>query len=661
MLPDAEMTRAAEAVVRALTTAIKTLRLYPASSPIPLQAMQAASDALAGMLTAESSVSLVVARDGFTYRGERVNVTSASDLADLLTAHEVAQVDFLPGCTTADLSGFLATILREPAEVRAEGGFSAVLTQTGAACVAVSEVVLTTASAELPTGIDVDEFLRELAADEERLAAWLTAAAAGDPGTLSDGLAELARAAGPEGAAALAKALGSAFLQQETTSRDTLIGLALGGGEATAVVRGMLHTLPPRDFASSLADGVYAKNMLSMSNVLASLPNPAALEAVIEEIKPMLADGGHSDRELSFLGHMIEVRATDEPEPALADRQADYRTVATLSRVGDAELAPVHEELRASDATVNARTVNTMLSLLDQQQDFTLWSKTLTALASIVPRLLAQGELALADRILADLATRESRTTRPWPGLADHMQQALELATSPEAMRALIEAMLDDPSAATHARGILKHASAAAQQRLVTEALGQRERNGLAAAEELLGRRLVELLVGRAQDLQWFQIASVARRLAAETDPRSREALATLAGRPDERSRLEVAKGLADTSTSTEAAIEVLTTLASDPVLEVSVAAVRSLGVLESPQVTHALGGVFERIDADGKDFPVAREIIATLARSSDGAATEVLTKIAGRRALIKRGHFAELRGLAANALASRDEGGARP
>lgn len=655
MAPDAEMTRAAEAVVRALTTAAKTLRLYPATSPIPLQAMQAASEALGGMLAAET-VSLIVARDGFTYRGERIATPGASDLADLLTAHEVAGVDLVPGCTTHDLSTFLTTLLRDPADVRAEGGFSAALAYGGVSSVSVSEVVLTAATTEMPDDVDVDEFLRELATDEARLAAWLAAAASGDPATLADGLAELARAAGPEGADALARALGGAFLGQETASRDTLVGLALDDTGGTRVLREMLHTLEPHDFATSVSDGLYAKNMLSMSNVLASLPHPSVLEAIIDEIRPMLAEGGHSERELAFLGHMIDVRAADEAESALADRQPDYRTVAALSRVSDDDLAPAREELRTSDATVHARTVNTMVSLLDQQQDFALWSRTLAALASVVPRLLTHGDLELAERVLTDLVTRESRTTHPWPGLADHMQHALESATSSEAMRALIGTVLDDPSAAARARSILGHASVAAQQRLVTEALGARDRDGLAAAEALLGRRLIDLLVSRASELQWFQIAGVARRLAAESDPRSHEALSALAARADARSRLEIAKGLA--GTATERSVEILAALAGDPVPEIAVMAVRSLERLSTPGAARALGGVFERIDADGKDFPVAREIIAALGRTGSEEAVELLERIAGRRTLIKRGHFTELHNLATGALAARPKGG---
>ena len=106
--------RAVEAVIRSLTTAAKTLRLYPPSSPIPTQAMQAATDALAGVLAAQPTLPLVVAREGFSFRGAPVNTAGATDLANLLTSHGVAQVDFLPGCSTTELTAFMDVVLRDP-------------------------------------------------------------------------------------------------------------------------------------------------------------------------------------------------------------------------------------------------------------------------------------------------------------------------------------------------------------------------------------------------------------------------------------------------------------------------------------------------------------------------------------------------------------------
>jgi hypothetical protein len=61
---------------------------------------------------------------------------------------------------------------------------------------------------------DIDEFLKQLAADPERLGIWFGSAAAGDPATFADGLMELQRAAGPSGHRALLEGLAQAFRTQ---------------------------------------------------------------------------------------------------------------------------------------------------------------------------------------------------------------------------------------------------------------------------------------------------------------------------------------------------------------------------------------------------------------------------------------------------------------
>lgn len=658
MLEQSEEVRAVEAVVRSLTTAAKTLRLYPASSPIPMQAMQTATDSLSSVLATQPTLALVVARDGFSFHGTPVNAAGAADLANLLTSHGIAEVDFLPGCAAAELSAFMSVVLRDPGEVLAEGGAAAALAMAGASNVVVSEVVLTTVVAELAEAEDIDAFLRELAGDERKLAAWLAAAAAGDPTALSDGLAELARAVGPGGLDSLEATLGRAYLAQDTGARDALVGLALGGSEGAPVLQGMMQSLRPAEVATSLSDGLYAKNMLSMSNVLTSIPF-ASLDAIIDELRPMLADEGHSARELEFLNRMLDARANAGREVPLADRHLDYQRVADFAVIDAGSLQVARTEIGTSASTVNTRTVNTMLSLLDQQQDFALWSKTLQNLASVVPSLIEQGDVALADRVFADLASREARTTQPWPGLAEQMREAFGRATSSAAMAALLGAVLENPAHGAAAESILKRIDQAAQQRFVAAALDQRQHGGMEAADRLLGRRMVGLLVSLVGDVQWFQAGPVALRLSHETDLHSRDALVSLARRPDERSRQEVAKALGGSSSAL--GVSVLAELLKDPALEVAVTAARALGHSPGLGTASALERHFDALDWTGKDYPLAREILGALARTPDTDAARVLEKIAGQRALIKRGHFAEVQDLARQALASRQKGGSRP
>lgn len=653
-----EGARSVETVVRSLSTAVKTLRLYPPSSPLPQQSMEAATQSLGQILAAQPTLPLVVAREGFTYRGTDINSPGSQELAAILTSHEIAEVDFLPGCSTGEIAIFLAIILREPAEIREAGGAAAAMSLSGVENIMVSEVALTTAAPDIAYGeADIDSFLRELAADEQKLAAWLAAAAAGDPATLSDGIAELARAVGPGGLGRLESVLGSAFLGQGVAARDTILGLALNDTAAAPVLHGMFHCLTPHDFASSVSDGLYAKNMLSMSNVLNTLTRGPDLDSIIAELKPLLEQEGHTDRELTFLNHMLEARAESQRQMPLAKSDTSFRAVASFGQVTGGALDAARSEVQASKSEVNGRTVNMMLSLLDQQKDFNLWGKTLDNLAALVPTLLADCDLALAERVLADLSGREARTTQPWPGLAERVAEALERATGGGAMAALVTALTSDPGCAERARTILRKVTPAAQQRFVVAALSRKEIDGLAVAEALLGRRLVDILSSSEADLPWFQAGPVAARLSEETDQRALQALSALAKRPDQRSRQEVARGLGGSSSAH--ALRLLVELSHDPAVEVAVAAIRSLGRTPALGAASALERIYEAIDALGKDFAVAREVLGSLARTPDPGATSILERIAGQRALIKRGHFTEVQDLARQALASR-KGGAR-
>src|SRR5450759_2333529 len=93
------MSKELDALVRGITAAAKTLRLYPPSSPIPKQSVESASASLAAFLEAEPVLSLAVARDGFSYAGEPVsaNAPGVGDLADAMRAHGVADAGRIGG------------------------------------------------------------------------------------------------------------------------------------------------------------------------------------------------------------------------------------------------------------------------------------------------------------------------------------------------------------------------------------------------------------------------------------------------------------------------------------------------------------------------------------------------------------------------------------
>ncbi len=651
----------ADAVVRAVSTAAKSLRLYPPTSPAPWKAAEAAVTALQEFFaTGEQVLSLAVTRDGFASHGQDVaaGLMGGADLSAELRAHGIAELDFLPGCTPDEMVAFLGVIGEDPAVVRGRGGVSAAVLEAKVESIRVVDVQLTVVERIGPAADeDIDEFLRELARDPQKLAAWFAAASAGDPHTFEEGLLEIARVAGPGGMEDLTRSLAAAFSAQGPEGQDALIGLAVEDGPARNLAGGMFRFLDSGDIAGAVLGGKFGKNMLSLSTALTRLPLEQVTAQVRKEIQAMLPGAGHSDKEARFLEHMIDARERAMPETSLVDADRTYRDVVTATAIPADVVGKARDAVTASKGTLGTASVRTMLTLLDQQKDFDLFCQSADALASMVPRLIEQGELDMAASVLADLSNRAAHPTGPWPELSERLRVSVSAAVGERSMKALVHAVVADAKLMGSARQILRHGGEAAGTALVSEAIGLKA-EGIAVAEELVGRRIIDLLAQLAVAAQWFQLRPIVARLARESDHRATAAIEQLLKRTDEQSRREVVAGLADSGGMN--AGRLLASALRDPSREVVTVAVRALARSGLPGAANVLGSRLAELDVDNGDFPLAREIITSLAHVPDAAADEALNKLASRKALIKRGHFAEVQELAAEAVALRKRGGGR-
>ncbi|MDO9107500.1 MAG: hypothetical protein Q7U89_00705 [Coriobacteriia bacterium] len=660
-MPDVNDRQELEAVVRGIASAGKALKLYPPTSPIPRQSVDSATAALSAFLGIHPVLSLSVARQGFGWCGQELGIgmVGVSDLADALRDHGVAEVDFLPGASTSDLMSFLDVVSKDPKAVREAGGFAALLSAAGIESVRAVDVALTVLdlSALPEDGVD-DAFLQELANDAEKLAAWMAAATAGDPRVFGEGLIEIANSAGPDGIARMLEALATAFMRQASESRDVLLSLSFSEGPLREIAGGMFGNLADTQLAESLADGLFGANMLSLSNALTGLPLESRLAEVKAQVQAMLKNGGHADKELTFLEHMVEVRRKPDPELSLVDAEPLYRKVALASAIPAEEVARLRAETTGARSAADRAGVSTMLALLDQQRDFDLYCRGLNGLAAMVPRLIQDGEIDIAHRVLNELTMREARAVQPWPELTDQLRAAIVTAVSQQAMAALLRAVTADPSTLTAAREIARVAGDAAGPAIIAEAITN-QGEGLKAAEDILGRRVIDLLAAQLPRAQWFQIAAVIARLVSETDPRAQQAIMAAAQRADEQSRREVASGLAQGTSPWSARL--LAEMTADSSAEVAIAAVRALGRTTAPGAAGHLALRLEKLDVDNKDFLLCREMIEALARTADPDADRVLERLVGRRTLIKRGHFSEVQDLARQAVNARlSRGGVR-
>lgn len=653
---DAEQIKLIDSAIRGMAAASKSLRLYPPTSPIPKEAVQTALAPLLEFLTTEPSLRLSVVRDGLAAGPQPVgaNVPGATELSDVLRHHDVAELEIRPGVNVHELVTFLGALNRRPEEVRSEGGLTALLVGEGVESIRLTRVVLSVATGARPEADDeVDEFLRELALDPTRLSTWIAVASQNDASTFADGLAELADAAGGAGGvggaegASFGSSLSRAFETLDAVSRDALFGLAMEGRDPGGVVGDALGLLQADQLAEALCGGSYGANLLSLSSAVARLPLEGQLDGVLQHVRGHCLEQGHSDAELGFFDRMVGLRATGEPEAALVETDGGFVAVAATEVARD-EVEASRGEIRSALAAGSRRTVQTLLALLDQQNDYSLYCRTLDRLASLTKRLIQQGELVLADRVLMEMDNRSGSVDRPWADLGERIRKAIAAATGAEAMQGVLDRVARSDEDLDAAKRIVRHGGETAEHAVVSCALAGSDTACLDAAARLLGARLSDCLAVAAPHAPVAHLAEIAGRLASAGDARAVAALDTLVRRPEHDVRREVAKGLGG---SGALGTRFLERLLKDPSPQVAMAAARSLGDTPSAHTAEVLADRLSDLDVDGDEFQVAAEIMRSLGRVGRREATSTLKRLAKRRAIFKRGHFSEVQQLAREAL----------
>jgi len=171
-----------ERALKALATAVRSTRLYPPSSPIPMQSAQAAAAAFSESLPAGTTgLVLDVAREGFSCGGTMIGsaMPSVAELADVLREHAVAAMTLVPPLPAEEILAFVRVLTRPIAEIRAVGGFGAALTRHSIEHLRVTGVRLAAAEAtESAAAVETDlkTWLQGLGSDAGRLSTWFATA-----------------------------------------------------------------------------------------------------------------------------------------------------------------------------------------------------------------------------------------------------------------------------------------------------------------------------------------------------------------------------------------------------------------------------------------------------------------------------------------------------
>jgi hypothetical protein len=644
-------------VLRSVSTATRSLALYPPTSPIPRQTIEAAMTALEEFFgSGASQLKLAVAREGFAYEGEPVatNLVVSLELANTLRDHGVAQISILPNCTSEDLLGFLSVVSRSPEEVRAEGGIGAVVEAMSVYNVLLTDVQLVTLDQTVASTMDSETLMLEIADNPAKLGSWFSTVASGDRSTFRSSIKEYADVTGDQGVDSLAEMLSGSLSTQPANNRDALLTLALEPGPGRELTELMFSMMDAQEIASTILDGKFGRNMLSLSSALANLPFDQVADSVSQEVISMLPLAGHGPGEAAFLDHMLEVRDGLHEEP-LVEADRTFRTIVQAGSISENDVARAREVTTAATAVLDTVGVRTMFTLLDTQTEYDRFCASADSLAAMVPRLLERKEFKLAAQVLDELSARE--TVHPeWAGLSQHMQQILSAAVGPDSAGALVRGAVENRELVPLLREILRFSGNSNNHAIAAEAVALKA-DGLEVAEEILGRQLVDSLFGLAAQAQWFQLGPLVERFAADGSPRALAAIESLLARPEEQARREVVNALA--AIDSPALLPLLGSALRDPSEEVATLAARAIAKSSVPGTAALLAGRLGELDVDNTDFARARELIGALARTPDPAADEALQRLASRRAIIKRGHFAEVQQLVAQAISVRGRGGA--
>ncbi len=133
--------------------------------------------------------------------------------------------------------------------------------------------------------------------------------------------------------------------------------------------------------------------MLSLSSALANLPLEDVADSVRREVLEMLPSSGHDATEAAFLGHMLEVRDSGMPEPALAEADRTFKTIVQAGSVSEADIARAREVTTAATSVLDDVGMRTMLTLLDHQTEFERYCTGVDGIARMVPRLIEREQV----------------------------------------------------------------------------------------------------------------------------------------------------------------------------------------------------------------------------------------------------------------------------
>lgn len=639
-------------VIRALGSAWRALKLYPAGSPMTYEVAAQACAAIEEYLQAEPSLRLDVVREGFILRGlDGVLVApGVADLADALALHGIGEVHFTAPPEATEMLALLQAVDTLPLVSQEHGGVQAALNRANAGSIRVVAVQL--AKVEAPPEIpeeEAEKFLQELAGDPDRLAQWLRSLLSADDEGLTEGILLLADAAGD--VRVFGRTLALAFEELNADDRDRLLESSIHLEALNEVLAQMIANLSATELTAAIRGGRYGQNLLSISYALTAIPLGKRMDEVIGETEAALRAADVSEAEIGSLRQMIERRRAGEPELPLSDSQPYYRAALQAISLTDEQRSAVNADA-ASHTYLDEHDALVLLYVLDGCDNRVSYGAVLGAIARAVPRLFESGAHDLAIHVVSEIVRRSASTEKAWPGLDVQFASAVEVMSGGRSMHALLAAYATDPASAQTTKQLVALGGEHAARSIAAACIESDAEQGMELAEIVVGRRLAELLAPEAPRVDAEHAARLAELLARDGGPWCMQSLGQMLARTEDKVRMETVRGIA--SAGGPAAAAFLPRVLRDVSPTVASFSARLFAKDAQPEVVAQYCARLDELE-DDKDLTVAREIIKVLAMDKSQSAEESLRRAADRGGLLRKGRSQEIRQLAAQALKGRD------
>lgn len=673
-----------------MSAASRTLRLYPETSSLPLQAIRNFHGLLTRALEVRPYISVSVSREGFTFGGEPFGQDSESlkAFATDLYAHQVSAIDMRSGINEREILEFLKLLMLDPMVMREQGGISAMLLGQQVSNLMVDELELRVVEDDserakaategvamglvddvADTTVDaVEGFFISLSSSVPEMVEWLRSVSplptAGQ--SPAETLVEAVRQLG----ASIASSTELPY-EQAIYFRNITEGiLALDEGLRSDVVCSGL--IPNAD-----ASRVYTKILSQFTaSELAELLSSAAEDSlgrtcdllgdlsvlgeqqgqVFSLLEQMLFEKGHSQEEVDQLRDVVRGAPEREATPPIRDEVVEILRAVSEYTDGDLKaIQSVNESAAPEQTDVSALRIR--LSLIAGAEDEPTYVELLEGLGPLLVRLVEHGYVELAGQSL-DWASAHARAAlKLWPSVSDALRSFGDTVGDEGVVACLVD-YLRQRSADRDVRAVAHFVSLLPDQAIehVVDALAEEKsmavRKRLCAVFSGTGRKAIRVLGTRLSDPRWYLVRNVVSVFGMMRDRDALPYLRQTLEHPDARVRAETVRsiGMIRDASAAPWLVERLT----DPDATVRVSSARWLGRMHATEAVGTLCQIAESRAASDADM--VKVTIQALAQIGGEEAQPTLQRLASRRSIFRRRQIKEIRDLAANVLADLQE-----